>query len=576
MNDLFERNEKAYKERYGKSLLNIWRGISLSQQEKYLVEKKEQVFSPISKEYKFENDEILRILIGYMNKEQLEGALQGCSSVARILLWEPDEIIFVAGCMYEDITSYINDERIFIALGSGEDILKHGMDMTIFDNNILHRHVYAYGKYLEPGNVDSKKFIKLFEKFFVEMVSHMGFTKQYEHLVYENALCAINALNSNSTTNQLFNTIPVRDIPVIIVSAGPSLAKNCHELKKAKNKAIIVAVTHSMKILQNNDVIPDLISVIEPRGHFFDDFNKNSENYLLCCVYASKEYQETFMGKMIYFGFDVFRELFSVKRTQEESYIYEETGLSVFITGGFKNFILVGQDLAYDDAGISHASGEKEVLQKNQNGVFPETEGINGGIVKTREDWLIFKEYFEKRIREDNTLNIIDATEGGALIRGTRVMKLRDAIDEYCEREYPVAEWLKTLPKGDEEEKEQIDDWFVQLSEMNQRVSVNLDRIISLNEEILDKWKNKEEWDDDFAGKCKRYDVMYHIIMEGYDGIHMREYCRADMERYIEDAFVYEGDNNIEARMRREQELFLTLKEKLDNMQGYIRKIRKE
>ena len=48
--------------------------------------------------------------------------------------------------------------------------------------------------------------------------------------------------NNNFVVNQMFDNSPVRDIPVIIVAAGPSLMKNCTELKRAEGKAIIVAV----------------------------------------------------------------------------------------------------------------------------------------------------------------------------------------------------------------------------------------------------------------------------------------------------------------------------------------------
>lgn len=582
MRTILECNEEAFRKRYGVSLQKIWSGLTEEQQDIYMSENRIQISSDIAEVAEFKSYDILRIIIGYVNKKQLEDVVAGCTSVVRILLWEPDEATFAAGCIYEDIADYINDERILIVIGNDEDTLKNGMEKVVHENNILHRHICAYGKYNVPGDKDGMTFIKVFYRYFIDMFSEMGFRKQYEHLVYENALCAINAINDNSTTTQFFNAIPVRDIPVIIVAAGPSLMKNCTELKRAKNRAVIVAVTHSMSTLADNGVSPDIVAVTEPRNHYFPDSDEEKGRILLCCVYASKEFQEAYMGKLVYYGFGMFENCFSVKRTREEIFTDEETGsiatdmLSLFIAGGFRNFILVGQDLAYAEDGISHADGKREILENNQDGSFPETEGIYGGTVKTRDDWMVFKQYYEKRIQEDNTLNIIDATEGGALIHGTRVMKLKDAIDYYCIKDYPVDEWLSNIPKGDEDERKQIDEWFEQLSEMNQRVSENLERIISLNEEISVKWNKEEEWDDDFSAKCRKYDVIYHVIMEGDDGIHIREYCRADLERYIEEALIYEGDDNIEARMKREHELFITLKEKLENMQDYIRTIRNE
>lgn len=582
MSDILTINEEAYNSRYGLSLESIWSKLSEIQQKQYIKQAEQYNKTNIPEVFRFNEDEILRIIIGYINKEQLRRAFEGALPVTRVLLWEPDEAVFAAACIIEDLAQFIKDMRIYIALGRGSDILKLALNESAYEYNILHRHVYAYGKYLNPNNRDVELFLKEFERYYVDMVSEMKYRKQYEHLVYENFLYSVNVLSNNSTINQLFDSIPVRDIPVIIVAAGPSLIKNCTELNRARGKAIVVAVAHSMKTLENNNVRPDFVAVIDPRSPFFLEFDKEKDRNLICCVYADRVFQKEYNGKLIYFGFPMFKELFSTKRTRLEIFTGEETGsvatdiLALFIAYGFRKFILVGQDLAYDEEGMSHTGGEKEIPEKNRNGIFPETEGIYGNIVKTRDDWLLFKQYYEKRIREDDTLNIVDATEGGALIQGTRIMNLKEAIDEYCISDYPVSEWIGNIQKGNKEEKEYIDDWFEQVEEMNRRTSLNLERIILLNEEIVSRWDEKAEWDDDFSAKCKRYDIMYHIVMEGEDGASIREYCRSDLERYIEDALIYEGDDNIEARMKREHELFLLLKGKLKTMEEYIRTIRDE
>ena len=582
MSNVLTVNEKAYISRYGTSLEATWNNLSKSQQEQYLKVSEQYIGSEIPEAYRFSADEILRIIIGFRNKEQFKRAFENAAPVVRVLLWEPDENVFAAGCIYEDLSQYINDKRVTIALGSSEDILRNALSESAYENNILHRHIYAYGKYLEPDNESVKMFLRIFEKFYVDMVSQMHFRKQYEHLVYENMLYAVGMLNDNSSVNQLFDSIPTRDIPVIIVAAGPSLMKNCMELKRAKGRAIVVAVAHSMRTLARNDIKPDIVATTDPASPFFLDFDKKRDYTLLSCVYGSKEFMEAYNGRVIFYGFPMFRDMFSSRRTDAEINAELDTGsvatdvLSLFAAAGFKKFILAGQDLAYDEDGLSHTEGQKEIRKKDEKGIFPETESIDGRMIKTRDDWLLFKQYYEKRIQTDSTMEVIDATEGGALIRGSKIMKLSEAIDEYCIKEYPVGEWIKNIPKGNEEEKKYIDEWFLQQEEMNQKTAANLNRILDLNKEILDIWNDRNLWNDDFSAKCRRYDIIYHMILEGSDGAPIREYCRADLERYIEDAFTYEGDDNIESRMVREYDLFNLLKEKLNNMQEHIRKIRHE
>ena len=53
--------------------------------------------------------------------------------------------------------------------------------------------------------------------------------------------------------------------------------------------------------------------------------------------------------------------------------------------------------------------------------------------IKTRSDWVRYLDWFNDEIAKLNgTIDIIDATEGGAKINGARVMKLSDAIHKYC------------------------------------------------------------------------------------------------------------------------------------------------
>ncbi len=573
-------NEEAYSNRYSVSLDMIWCKLPEEKQEHYLDEIREYIIEDIPQEYRFTRDEILRIVIGYKGIKQLRSVLEEATQITRILVWEPDESLFAAGCICEDISRFINDERFTFVLGRDEDALKHALSITAFDNNILHRHIYAYGKYLNPDDGDVASFIRLFEKFYIDLVSMMKFSKQYDYRVYENVLYSISVLNSNSTVNQLFECIPARDIPVIIVAAGPSLMKNCNELRRAKGRAIIVAVAHSVKTLARNGIKPDIVATMDPASPFFLDFDNKREYTLLTCVCGEKEFQQYYNGNLIFYGFPAFKALFSSPRTDVEIDAELNTGsvatdiLSLFYETGFRRFILAGQDLAYGEEGVSHTEGEKEIRENDVKGSFLETEGINGGAVRTRDDWELFRKYYENRIRTDRDLSIIDATEGGALIHGSTVMKLSDAIDEYCIKVYPVDEWISCIRKGGEEEKEYIDVWFDQLEEMNLRTGVNLDRIIALNEDIIETWKDTQLWNDVFSAKCRRYDVIYSILLEGDDGVHLREYCRSDIVTYIEDALSLEGDDNIISRMEREHELFVMMREKLVNMQEYIKMIR--
>ena len=60
------------------------------------------------------------------------------------------------------------------------------------------------------------------------------------------------------------------------------------------------------------------------------------------------------------------------------------------------------------------------------------------------------KKYIKIRKAAEHNLkdiDVIDATEGGALIRGTRLMKLSDVVDQYCNNDFELYFLLAILAK---------------------------------------------------------------------------------------------------------------------------------
>ena len=115
---------------------------------------------------------------------------------------------------------------------------------------------------------------------------------------------------------------------------------------------------------------------------------------------------------------------------------------------GFKTIIVVGQDLA-SGKGMTHADGKNEV--ENQN--YHEVEGINGEKVLSRTDWDRFRFFYEDDIIKGSDIRFIDATEGGALIKGSEIMTLQEVLDTVCTKEYDVEAIFDGLPHPQTEEE---------------------------------------------------------------------------------------------------------------------------
>lgn len=576
--EIIANNERTYADRYGLSLEKSWNLINDREKENSIERIKESKSRKLPDRAVFDKNTLLRIVIGFPEPGVLELVIRDALPAVRVIVWEPNSALFLAGMAFEDISNFISDDRFTLIFGHDINRFKSGILNNLFEHNVNHIAVSEIGDHSAERMI-----IDEFRQILTEIVKEQMFNgnmrKLYECLPYSNYLYAIHLLNNNSTIDQLLENIPTRDIPVIIVSAGPSLMKNCAELKNAKGKALIVAVTHSMKTLAGAGVVPDMVALVDPNKLDFMDFDDEKGYYLLCDAYASSHDQEHYNGKIIYFGFTAYEGLFTSKRIRGGINPELGTGsvatdvFSLLIGAGFKTFILVGQDLAYDKDGHTHTENFTVESYCERTGLFMETEGIYGGMIKTRFDWDRFRKYFEKRIESETGIQVIDATEGGALIHGTRVMRLRDAILEYCIEDYPVGEWFDRLKKGNVDEKEEIRIWFQEEIGKCVRVLNIIEEALKINKKVCGIISGNEKWNEDISAAAKRYDILYRIIMEGTDGELMRLYCKAWVQKYLEEAMTVEGDENISARMKLENELFEALFNNTEELVKYMKEL---
>lgn len=227
-----------------------------------------------------------------------------------------------------------------------------------------------------------------------------------------------------------------RDIPTVIVSAGPSLNKNIDELHLVKGHFFIVAVDTAVQYLLKRDIIPDIMITVDPEKpmKYFED----ERSFDIPCVFsdnANTELLDRIKGRL--FLLDGKREYLElllndvgVKTSVPRGFGGSvATAAFAFLIGiGIKNIILIGQDLAYT-GDKSHADGFNDESQNEISYV----EGIDGNVVRSRSDWLNYLKWFENSMVEINKreldVQVIDATEGGAKIHGTRIMTLKDAVE---------------------------------------------------------------------------------------------------------------------------------------------------
>lgn len=233
--------------------------------------------------------------------------------------------------------------------------------------------------------------------------------------------------------------------PAIIIASGPSLDKNIALLKEAKGKALLLACDGSMASLRKHGITPDAVGSVERIYKTYEAFylDKRFDNdvVLMAPAVVRKEIPDKFDNKIVSFFKNDNIALWFNNAILDKGVIWSAASVAHQMFGiahelGCNPIILIGQDLAYSEDGISHVA-EAEVKEKvdlKDANVF--VKGKNGRMIPSTYTWQQFLVIFEEAFRVVDR-KIIDATEGGAYIKGTEIKSLRETIDEYCKEEIP-------------------------------------------------------------------------------------------------------------------------------------------
>lgn len=259
--------------------------------------------------------------------------------------------------------------------------------------------------------------------------------------VSKNAWLCNSVRNFNCLSSPIENILHLfKGKPTIIVSAGPSLNKNMHLIKKAKNKCIVLAVGSAVKILDANGIEPHFRVALDgfPREKkFLEGIDTN-----IPLIFSNKLYYEILPE---YKG-DKFRIV--TETDYLVKYIYEklnmpyqevETGssvanftLSMLCKAGCSDVIFMGQDLCYTN-GELRAKGannleEEKLSPESKN--YIKFKDISGNDVYTLDMYLTMKYGFEELVRKYSNVKFINATEGGLKIKGVENKSLNHVLKD--------------------------------------------------------------------------------------------------------------------------------------------------
>ncbi|EOI1885856.1 6-hydroxymethylpterin diphosphokinase MptE-like protein, partial [Campylobacter jejuni] len=242
----------------------------------------------------------------------------------------------------------------------------------------------------------------------------------------------------------------------IVVSAGPSLAKQLPLLKACQDKAVIFCADGALSMLEKEGIIPDYVTNLDftdlAMKFFQNKENKTSLNILSCATYPNLVH---FLdNKSVILRDDPLCQRFNLN---DFGYIDTGTHVSHFsytlaLALGFKNIIMIGQDLAFDKEGNSHSKGfdfgEKFSGEENIDKLKVPAYAGKGEVLThiTWNDYRIKLEYLFAC--NDQKAKFYNATEGGARINFTEELSFKECCEKFLTKEKPKFELPKSLTKN--------------------------------------------------------------------------------------------------------------------------------
>ena len=153
------------------------------------------------------------------------------------------------------------------------------------------------------------------------------------------------------------------DFPVLFIGAGPSLSDNIKWLKENKDKFIIVSIAAANKILRTNEIIPDIITTLDPQYKVlkkkqFDDENIKfiNDTFVIASINTDQRFLDKFNQEKL-FLYEMNKPLHSTNLCYKGFSVGEITA-SILLGLKFKNIYFLGLDFAINQkTGYSHAFG---------------------------------------------------------------------------------------------------------------------------------------------------------------------------------------------------------------------------
>ncbi|EOL9422497.1 6-hydroxymethylpterin diphosphokinase MptE-like protein [Campylobacter jejuni] len=380
-----------------------------------------------------------------------------------LFVFESEIELFILALSTIDLSEELCSGKIYLI-----DIKEERVDiqlLILFDMKDMFEYLSLYEMFV--NNVYYKKFYEdiwhkadeLCEKNIKIVIRNLGLNLTISFQCYSHLLQNIPSMLGSIPFQRILSERKNKFDNAIVVSAGPSLTKQLPLLKAYQDKAVVFCADGALSMLEKEGVVPDYVTNLDCRDlamKFFQNKGKLKQSIIAleCATHPNVVRSLKAENCMI-----VLRNKALYQRFNLNDFGYIDTGTHVShfsytlaLALGFKNIIMIGQDLAFDEEGNSHSKGFSYGEQFSGEKTVPtlKTQAYGGkGEVLTHITWNDYRIKLEYLFAcNDQKAKFYNATEGGARINFTEELSFKECCEKLLTKEKPKFELPKSLTKN--------------------------------------------------------------------------------------------------------------------------------
>lgn len=380
-------------------------------------------------------------VVGLGNGSYARSIIKSMLPTSKLFIYEPSAAIFVKAMQVCDFSLFFSTPGVRVIIkGINEDMSSGVLEEMLTIENYADTAFFVAPNYGRLFPNATKEIARIYRNGVGVIMSNRNVIRRFIEYSPFNQLYNIRYLSENTVVPYLAENWE-KDVPVLLVGAGPSLKEDIEVIKRMQEFVYIFAVDSALNFLLQHDVIPDMFISIEPNKDwkYFENakvreipmFAKLATNYKLLKEQKAPivfGYEED-LAERIYDKYDVPKSVYRFGGNGATSLF------AICKDLGVKVVMLVGQDMTYGKNHQSHIHEQSETYEAEECFVV---DGNNGNKVQSRQDWYRFAKWYENAIPVCKFDHVINTAKEGVKIQGAEYMPLSQAIQKWGRKHIDV------------------------------------------------------------------------------------------------------------------------------------------